>query len=156
MKVFDYSNNQPAAKVIDYGHKSGDGNPIEGPSGPSPADRIPEFRAVKTFEYGHSSFSGPNRMGIPGGMGMGMGGGPNQGMTGCGPNRGMTGGPGGGPGAPNSKRKNKKRNRQKKEERLQFQQNPQLQSNSFDECNSSNPGQDEVSGQPSESPDLGL
>jgi len=39
---------------------------------------------------------------------------------------------------------------------LQFQQNPQLQSNSFDECNSSNPGQDEVSGQPSESPDLGL
>lgn len=131
--------------MIDYGHKSGDGNPIDGPSGSNPDDRIPEFKAMKTFEYGHSSYMGSNRLGMPGGMG--GGGDHNQAMTG---GRGIAAGPGrfGGPGGAGNKRKNKKKNKQQKNgELMTFNQNQQMQSNTVEERSITNPEQDEeVSG----------
>ncbi|KAH8275049.1 hypothetical protein KR018_004855 [Drosophila ironensis] len=125
VNVFDYSNSLPAAKVIDYGHKSVD-MPRTGP--PSSGGR-PDFRPIQTFEYGHASFSGGANK-IPDRINDDMSGGA---VAGCGGYQ---------VGSSPVKRKNKK----KKQQRLQSGYPAQNNSNrSENEENNGNPGQTEVS-----------
>ncbi|KAH8274454.1 hypothetical protein KR026_007828 [Drosophila bipectinata] len=132
MKVFDYSNSPSAAKVIDYGHLSAGGSGSGGRS--SMGAGIPDFRPVQTFEYGHASLPGPNRMPAGGG---GEGGGRMQGLGGgqtpIGVGEGSGRGYGQGAVMP-GKRKNKRKNKQQRQTgRLNVQENENQNTFSNDE-----------------------
>ncbi|XP_046867351.1 probable cyclin-dependent serine/threonine-protein kinase DDB_G0292550 isoform X1 [Drosophila willistoni] len=128
MQVFDYKNSNTAAKVIDYGHKSVETGPRISP-GLGPGSCLPpepDFRPVKTFEYGHASRNIPMTPIL------------DQGMGNVGPGFRGTGGPlptnnntsnNNNSNNVNSKRRNRKKNKKERQQaRMQMHLNRQLQS----------------------------